>query len=105
MASLCSRRASAARSCSNRSAAGSVLVSSLLKSLSTCSRCRWVWVISSDAAAADSSAVDSAEAFLRALHLQLSLGTRPPQLRSDLLLVVIDALKSSNRGMLAPTSR
>lgn len=58
-----------------------------------------------DPDAADSSAVDSAEAFLRALHLQLSLGTRPPQLRSDLLLVVIDALKSSNRGMLAPTSR
>ena len=36
----------------------------------------------------------NAEAFLRALYLQLSLGARPPQVRSDLLLVVVDALKS-----------
>ena len=45
----------------------------------------------------------NAEAFLRALHLQLSLGSRPPQMRSDLLLVVIDALKSTNAAFLAPT--
>ena len=45
----------------------------------------------------------NAEAFLRALYLQLSLGARPPQLRSDLLLVVVDALKSTNHGYLVAT--
>lgn len=45
----------------------------------------------------------NAEAFLRALYLQLSLASRPPQLRSDLLLVVVDALKSTNHGYLGPT--
>lgn len=43
----------------------------------------------------------NAEAFLRALYLQLSLGSRPPQVRSDLLLVVVDALKATNREQLA----
>jgi hypothetical protein len=45
----------------------------------------------------------NAEAFLRALYLQLSLGGRPPQVRSDLLLVVLDALKSTNAAYLTPT--
>lgn len=45
----------------------------------------------------------NAEAFLRALYLQLSLGSQPPQMRSDLLLVVVDALKSSNAAFLRPT--
>jgi hypothetical protein len=45
----------------------------------------------------------NAEAYLRALYLQLSLGSRPPQVRSDLLLVVLDALKSTNAAYLAPT--
>jgi Protein of unknown function (DUF2785) len=45
----------------------------------------------------------NAQAFLRALYLQLSLGTRPPQMRSDLLLVVVDALKSTNPAYLAAT--
>ena len=45
----------------------------------------------------------NAEAYLRALYLQLSLGTRPPQLRSDLLLVVVDALKTTNHGYLVTT--
>ena len=38
----------------------------------------------------------NAEAFLRALYLQLSLGPRPPEIRSDLLLVMVDALRTSN---------
>lgn len=38
----------------------------------------------------------NAEAFLRALYLQLALGQRPPEVRSDLLLVVVDALRASN---------
>ena len=38
----------------------------------------------------------NAEAFLRALHLQLALGPRPPEVRSDLLLVVVDALRTTN---------
>lgn len=43
----------------------------------------------------------NAQAFLRALYLQLSLGQRPPQMRSDLLLVVIEALRSTNAAFLA----
>jgi hypothetical protein len=42
----------------------------------------------------------NAQAFLRALYLQLSLGVRPPQLRSDVLLTVVDALKATNPGIL-----
>ena len=42
----------------------------------------------------------NAEAFLRALYLQLSLGGHPPQVRSDLLLVVVDALRATNRMLL-----
>ena len=38
----------------------------------------------------------NAEAYLRALHLQLALGPRPPEVRSDLLLVVVDALRTTN---------
>jgi hypothetical protein len=45
----------------------------------------------------------NAEAFLRALYVQLSLGSQPPQLRTDLLLVVVEALKSTNHGYLAAT--
>ena len=47
----------------------------------------------------------NAEAFLRALYLQLSLGPLPPEVRSDLLLVVVDALKETNPHYLRPTSR
>jgi hypothetical protein len=46
----------------------------------------------------------NAQAFLRALYLQLSLGVRPPQLRSDVLLTVVDALKATNPGILTPPS-
>ena len=42
----------------------------------------------------------NAEAFLRALYLQLALGARPPQVRSDLLLVVVDALRATNAAYL-----
>lgn len=38
----------------------------------------------------------NAEAFLRSLYLQLSLGPQPPDVRSDLLLVVVDMLKATN---------
>ena len=38
----------------------------------------------------------NAEAFLRALHLQLALAPHPPEVRSDLLLVMVDALRTSN---------
>lgn len=36
------------------------------------------------------------QAFLRSLHLQLLLSPDPPPTRSDLLLVVVDALRSTN---------
>jgi len=45
----------------------------------------------------------NAEAFLRALYLQLAMGARPPQVRSDLLLVVVDALKETNSATLSAT--
>lgn len=41
------------------------------------------------------------QAFLRALHLQLALGPRPPATRADLLLTVIDHLKRIHRNFLA----
>jgi hypothetical protein len=45
----------------------------------------------------------NAEAFLRALYLQLAMGTRPPQVRSDLLLVVVESLKATNSAFLTAT--
>ncbi|MFW6775618.1 DUF2785 domain-containing protein [Nocardioides sp. CPCC 205120] len=41
------------------------------------------------------------EAFLRALHLQLALAPDPPQMRPDLLLVLVDALRQTNPGLRA----
>lgn len=37
---------------------------------------------------------DNAAGFLRALYVQLALGPQPPEVRADLLLVVIDALRA-----------
>jgi hypothetical protein len=43
---------------------------------------------------------------LRALYLQLGLGPNPPEVRSDLLLVVVDVLRETNPQYLqAPTRR
>lgn len=42
-----------------------------------------------------------AEAFLRALYLQLSLAPDHPSVRSDLLLVLVDALRTTNPHFLA----
>lgn len=38
----------------------------------------------------------NAQAFLRSLHLQLTLAGNPPQVRPDLILVLVDALKATN---------
>lgn len=38
----------------------------------------------------------NAQAFLRALYLQLSLAPDPPQVRPDLILVLVDVLKETN---------
>lgn len=62
----------------------------------------WVARIAAAAGATPHSDTDpflrtgDAEAFLRALHLQLALSPRPPAVRSDLLLVLVDALRRSN---------
>ena len=42
----------------------------------------------------------NAELYLRALYIQLSLSSNPPVGRADLLLVVVDALKSTNQHYL-----
>ena len=42
----------------------------------------------------------NAEAFLRALHLQLAVAPSPPDIRSDLLLVLMSALRTSNPSYL-----
>ena len=41
------------------------------------------------------------QAFLRALYLQLSLAPDPPQVRPDLILVLVDALRATNPHFLA----
>lgn len=38
----------------------------------------------------------NAQAFLRSLHLQLTLAGDPPQVRPDLILTLVDALKGTN---------
>ncbi len=45
-------------------------------------------------------ATGNADAFLRALYLQLALGPRPPAVRADLLLLVVDELRALNRNFL-----
>jgi hypothetical protein len=42
----------------------------------------------------------NAQAFLRSLYLQLALGPKPPEIRADLLLVVVDALRATNPELL-----
>ena len=44
----------------------------------------------------------NAQAFLRALYLQLALAPEPPAVRSDLLLVVVEGLRTSNPHYLGP---
>lgn len=44
----------------------------------------------------------NAEGFLRALHLQLVLGRPGPAVRADLLLVLLDALRTTNAPFLRP---
>ena len=46
----------------------------------------------------------NAEAFLRALYLQLSLAPRHPEVRADLLLALVEALRSSNPHSLTDPS-
>jgi hypothetical protein len=45
----------------------------------------------------------NAQAFLRALYLQLAMGPKPPEVRTDLLLVLVSALKATNPHYLSPT--
>ena len=44
------------------------------------------------------------EAFLRALYLQLALGPKPPAVRADLLLLLVDELRISNPARWADCS-
>lgn len=65
----------------------------------------WVRRIAARATAYPSESQDpylvtgNPEAFLRSLHLQLQLAPDPPQMRPDLLLVLVDALRQSNPGL------
>lgn len=45
------------------------------------------------------------EAFLRALHLQVLLGPRPPDVRADLLLVLTEAMRRANPWSLQATDQ
>lgn len=45
------------------------------------------------------------EAFLRALHLQVALAPAPPEVRADLLLVLVEALRASNPHVLGPLAQ
>ena len=42
------------------------------------------------------------QAFLRALYLQLSLAADPPQVRPDLILVLVEVLRGTNPHYLGP---
>ena len=70
----------------------------------------WVARIAGTAQQRTSSEVDpflargNAQAFLRALYLQLSLAPSPPEVRSDLLLVLVDALRQTTPHYLAARS-
>jgi Protein of unknown function (DUF2785) len=69
----------------------------------------WVARLAATAAADTPSAADpylrrgNPESFLRALHLQLLLSPEPPEIRSDLLLVLGDALRAANPAYLSRT--
>ncbi len=72
----------------------------------------WIVRIASSARALGAAVEDpylealNPQGFLRALFLQLSLAARPPQVRSDLLLILIDALRATNAEYLeAPHQR
>lgn len=43
----------------------------------------------------------NAQAFLRALHLQVALGPRPPENRADLVLLLVESLRATNSQYLA----
>lgn len=43
----------------------------------------------------------NAQSFLRALHVQLTLAGNPPQVRPDLILVLVEALKATNAPFLS----
>lgn len=72
----------------------------------------WVWRLAAAAAEQDGAggadapdpflATGNAEAFLRALHLQLALGAPAPAVRPDLLLVLVEALRTTNPHYLRP---
>lgn len=47
----------------------------------------------------------NAQAFLRALHLQVALGPRPPEHRADLVLVLVECLRATNGAYLLPGPR
>lgn len=49
--------------------------------------------------ASDASPTTAAQAFLRALYLQLALGGRPPAVRADLLLVLVGVLRETNPAL------
>jgi hypothetical protein len=55
----------------------------------------WVARIGASAAVPAPDA-GNAEAYLRALYLQLALGPNPPEVRADLLLTLVDVLRRRN---------
>jgi hypothetical protein len=61
----------------------------------------WVNRIAAEAGPGVSPRLGHAQAFLRGLYLQLAIGSRPPSVRADLMLVLVGKLRESNPAFLA----
>ncbi|WP_139980775.1 DUF2785 domain-containing protein [Nocardioides litoris] len=62
----------------------------------------WVNRVAADAGPSVEARSANAQAFLRGLYLQLAIGSRPPSVRADLMLVLVGVLRSTNPGFQHP---
>ena len=62
----------------------------------------WINRIAAGAGPSTEPTGGNAQAFLRALYLQLAIGSRPPTVRADLMLVLVGVLRETNPGFQHP---